>query len=419
MITVSILTAMLLVPFAFTPEAAAQSVTLSLDEAGQRLDGMTIDDLIASTAGDVRADKLAKYSGDFSEYWSAARSSLEGKTIEAVAAYTVNGRFRATGNGVRLIPTTLLRQPAHPADLIVVSANGIEIGRVQAKLGAGQVIAALDDPKYEVMDILTTQDTYDELRSRLHKASAKATQRGVPLKPSLRRLERAIDSGRLWSKLPCGAPLPERAFVNAAAKGHFSERWCAAARTPMIAARERVTGARQASKTASEAAGEVANAAGCMDDVAKSVVGSADDVTRTAGQVVADLVGPAAFGIEVVVGGVEAYGTERRFAAGDITQEEREISHGEVFGGAVGGWTGGTEGAAAGAAVGTLIMPGFGTAVGGVVGGIGGGIGGSAAGRYIAARGVKAIHASGATIRSAPGWMGRRAYGAYRWATRW
>ena len=404
-----------------TPPASAQSTTASLADAASSVAGISLADLIASTAGDIQGKMVTKYSGDFAEYWNASRSSFEGKTFEAVAANTSNGRFRATGQGMRLVPTALLGEPGNAADLIVVNAEGIEIGRVQAKLGADRVIAALDDPKYAGMDLLTTQDSYDALRKTLDEEAVKSLRRGVPLKSSLQRLATAMDSGRVWKKLPCGAPLPERVAVQAVAQSHYSTRWEVVGRTVAGTQDDALRGAAHAARMAGNAVtrDSVIAVTSSLDDATAAAAGASDDLLRTTGKALGRIVVPVAVAVEVGMSVVEIAGTEASFSAGDMTQEQREVAHAKTAGGVGGSWAGGASGATVGAAIGTAVLPGVGTAVGAVVCGVGGAIGGSSAGRYVAAEGMKTIHGAGVTVKSTSHWIGKRAHGAYRWATSW
>lgn len=81
----------------------------------------------------------------------------------------------------------------------------------------------------------------------------------------------------------------------------------------------------------------------------------------------------------LITGGIGGYmdwtDADEQFAAGEITETERDKKKTEAVGGAAGSVTGALGGAAAGAAVGSIV-PGIGTAVGGALGFVGGGIGG-------------------------------------------
>ncbi len=81
---------------------------------------------------------------------------------------------------------------------------------------------------------------------------------------------------------------------------------------------------------------------------------------------------------------------ERDFAAGRITQHQREVAHATNAGGFVGGWGGAVAGAEFGAGIGAFGGP-IGAAIGSVIGGIGGYFGGEAAGAAVGAEAVKLI----------------------------
>ena len=98
--------------------------------------------------------------------------------------------------------------------------------------------------------------------------------------------------------------------------------------------------------------------------------------------------------------------TEKQFAAGEITQQQREVAHARNAAGMAGGWAGawgGAElGAMGGGAAGTVVAPGPGTAVGGAVGGVAGGVAGYIGGEKAAEAGAEwamnKVHAAGTTI---------------------
>jgi hypothetical protein len=182
-----------------------------------------------------------------------------------------------------------------------------------------------------------------------------------------------------------------------------------------------------AARLAQSALDDIARAATHgIDDAARA----ADDVARAAaeGSTVAKTVAKVALPVAVAVDaglrvreGVE---TEQRFAAGEITLQQREVAHARNAAGMAGGWAGawaGAElGAAGGAAAGTAVAPGPGTAIGGVVGGVAGGVagyfGGEAAAAAAAEWAVDKVHEAGTTVsetaHSAAGGVQR----AWNWA---
>jgi hypothetical protein len=326
-----------------------------------------------------------------------------------------------------LVPTALLGDPKNAADLHCIDGSGAVSRRIQAKLGVNEILAALDDPKYASMDLLTCQESFDELQRQLQKEVATASRRGRPVKAMFQLLADAIESGRLWRGLPCGAPLPERSFVDGIGQAHFESRWtklAAAAADDLIrgtAVTERAT-AQATRQVAMQAPASVSGSASLGDDLARAAAGSADDAVGTSvrlAQGAATWAGPFATGVEVVVAGYEAQTTEMQYASGQISHEQREVAHAGTIGGVGGSWAGGAGGATGGAMVGTMVCPGVGTAVGGVVGAVGGAVGGSAAGRFVATKGTQALHRTGSTITSTVGWIGRGARNAYVWATDW
>lgn len=177
----------------------------------------------------------------------------------------------------------------------------------------------------------------------------------------------------------------------------------------------------QASRLAQAALHNIATAAGTgIDDAARAT----DDVARAAaeGSTVAKTVSKVALPVAVAVDaglrvsdGVE---TEQRFAAGEITSQQREVAHARNASGMAGGWAGAWAGAqlgsVGGGAAGTAVVPGPGTAIGGVVGGVIGGVAGYIGGEMAAEAAsdwaVTRVHAAGTTIADSAemAWKGDR-----------
>lgn len=399
-------------------------VVTTLDEMITRVDSMSFQDLVTRTAGEIAPQKIGKYGGDFEQYWRNARVNFEGKTFEAIVADTTNARNRATQEAARLIPNATLGNHTAPADLLHVNpTGGSVVSPVQAKLGAGGVMEALGDPKYRGMDIVTCRESLDDLVARPKVEMAKALRRGLPLSPEYQRLTDAIESGRVWQKLPCGAPLPERSYVEAVTRSHYLDQWTATA--GKLAATTDDTGRAVAATddvlkgaTGTTTAG-LSRVSSVAKEAAAKACGAADDVATTLGKTVVRCAGPVATVYEVGYRGFRVYSTEAAFASGKISQNKREVEHAGNVGGAAGGVGGATGGAYTGAAVGTMICPGLGTAAGGVLGAVGGAIGGSYVGEKVAEAAMDAVHSTGTTVRGGARWTGKRLYRAYRWASPW
>lgn len=381
----------------------ADIATTTMDEIVTQIDSMSFQDLVSRTAGEVNPQRIGEYGGEFVDYWKNARVSFEGKTFEAIVADTMNARNKAVHETARLVPNAVLGNHTAPADLLLVKSPGSVPTLVQAKLGADGVLEALGDPKYRGMDIVTCHESLNELDSRLGKEMSKATRRGLPLATEYQRLKDALESGRVWKKLPCGAPLPERSHVEAVSRNHYQGEWNATAK--------KLAAATDDAALAVATAGTTTPKIPKVATVAKAG-GAVDDVVTTLGTNVVRWAGPVAIVCEV---GYRGYSTEAKFAAGEISQEDREVKHAGSLGGATGGVSGAAGGAYGGAGVGTLICPGIGTVAGGVVGAIGGAIGGSYAGEIVAETAMDAVHATGTTVRG----TGRLLVRIYNYITPW
>lgn len=176
--------------------------------------------------GRAHPENMDKYD-TFDDYWQARRTSAVGKGFEAEAGEQIAAGLDAEGAGKSVRVTAAEGRGADAADIEIMDKKGNVIQRIQCKSSASSVMNALDDPKYAGMDILTSQESYDELQETLRKAKAKAARTGKPLPPDMQALDDAFKSGRILSKCPGGRPLPRMkdvvAKVFARLKQQFEE----------------------------------------------------------------------------------------------------------------------------------------------------------------------------------------------------
>jgi len=309
-------------------------------------------------------------------------------------------------------------QPHDPAHLLLVDADGSVLKRVQAKSGVGALIDAIDDERYAGMDLVTPRESYDALRLRLAAEVEHATRRGMSVTGRWARVQDAVESGRVWRSLPCGAPLPERWAVSELAHAHYRLAWsrktgqAVSKATTAIVEAAAPTSFVEAARAGGGAAVPVIHPAAprptsglrfVADDLAFTVAsgatvvrpmplpaGSAPRITSAAD----DVIGPALGSVTTAAGPVaiaadglfrlaEAGAVEDQYARGELSAAERDKAHARNALGFVGSTGGAAVGAYGGAAMGTMICPGIGTVIGGIIGAIGGSLGGGAAGEAL------------------------------------
>lgn len=202
-----------------------------------------------------------------------------------------------------------------------------------------------------------------------------------------------------------------REILEAAAKGVLDVH---VIRTSHILGEPTAAVLEQSVRCSDEAA-RLAKAA--LNDIAKAATAGIDDVARATDHVLPPPVGkigktiskvalPVAIAVDAVSRTLDGQETENRFAAGEITPQQREIIHARNAAGMAGGlgaaWAGAEIGAIGGGVAGSVVAPGPGTAVGGVIGGVVGGvagyIGGEAAAAEAAEWAVDKVHGTGTTI---------------------
>lgn len=228
--------------------------------------------------------------------------------------------------------------------------------------------------------------------------------------------EWAVESAKRVLRHPNATEVERRGaalILDAAAKGNLQVH---VIRTSHVLGEPTVAVLEQTVKCSDEAA-RLAKAA--FADVARATTPAIDDVARSANtasraaaetgnvsKTVSKVALPVAATVDAGFRVRDSIETEQRFAAGEITSQQREVAHVRNVAGMAGGWAGAWGGAklgtAGGAAAGTAVAPGPGTAIGGVVGGVAGGVAGYFGGEAIAASAaewaVDKVHAAGTTV---------------------
>lgn len=186
----------------------------------------------------------------------------------------------------------------------------------------------------------------------------------------------------------------------------------------------------------SEGAGRAAQSA--IDDIARASTKVVDDAARvgatgTTATTSLKIVGKGAVVVGVLVDGglrvSDGFETERKFSAGEISVQEREVSHAKNAAGMVGGWGGAAGGAwiagATAAPLAAMTGPAAPVVEGVAVfaGGVAGYVGGEAAAGAAAEWTVNRIHDAGTTVGgvATSAWSAttNSATSAWSWATGW
>lgn len=162
------------------------------------------------TIGKVSKKAVTKYK-NFEEYWKVCKTQATGKGFEALAVETYN---KATPYVRRSLCTTAaLKSPHDVADVLRFNNNTrvIHQAKYQFKSGYSSSLKALrnsdDVAKYIDCTIVTTSDTFQNIKKDLAKAIANHNRRGVPLPPKWKVVENAINSGKLTATID-NVPMP-------------------------------------------------------------------------------------------------------------------------------------------------------------------------------------------------------------------
>jgi hypothetical protein len=434
-----------------TAGAAAKTISFKVGEIVTNPKTTTYSQqaLINRTAGQPSVKAYNDFQGNLEAYHNTVRNGRNGKVMEAVFAHSENSRFAATGSGNRILVTAAEGMPAHAADLVLVDKNGRVLNQIQSKTGKSgwkEARKALVDPKYKGMSILTDQDSLNTIRKELLKAETTAARRGLPLAKEWKAVKDGLNSGRLLSRTPSGAPLPTLAHVEKQSVQALKKAW-------QVTAKQ--AAARAASGT-TRAVAKVANANARMlppwsmprpgkplppwwrpgsplpppwgpfkplppwfkagpGNPLPPVVVVKSPITIEEGKEFLEKISKRAgflgktlmrglVGVGVVVEANhridKATQIEKDFGAGTINQQQREVGQVENGAGSIGGFAGafylGKIGAKAGSKGGWMGM-----VAGGVALGFAGYFGGEVAAQKAAGYLIKKVHVAGTTVADA------------------
>lgn len=186
----------------------------------------TKDAFITAVMTQPREKTFVRFGGDLADYWAQSKHIYSGKYHEAKVALDENQSFAAKSKSQRMLATAAEGDGRHPADLLLWdSKTGRILEQYQLKLGPGQALDALSDPRYAGMKIITSQESMDKIASNLRKAESKAIRRGIELSPYNKMIQGAVKDGRLMTKLPSGEDLALRKVVEKKAYGRVESSW--------------------------------------------------------------------------------------------------------------------------------------------------------------------------------------------------
>ena len=390
---------------------------------------LSLEETLTQCMGKV-SEKALENHPTFESYWKASQNSRAGFTLEGVFSDTFNRRSLSTAQETRIYPSSTYGLKHAAADLVEVDMNGKVVAQYQCKTYKGDIYKHLDDPKFQNMKFITTQNTLEIMQKELAAAKQSALTRNVALSDKMRSLDEALNSGKLLQKSPCGAPLPTRLHLDSLAKKLTEKLY-------NQALRERFnflsTGLKQetienlknqpleAKQVTEKPVSNPKPLPTTITRVPDKTVKPAPTTTRTNDKVSLDKISTggqvlktATKALPVIAVAYEGYqrvneskNIEEQYSNGSITEEQREVGHVKNVAGGVGGLTGALvgvgPGAEVGAAIGTIGGP-VGIAVGGFLGGVAGGVTGAIVGDKVvgevAGYATNAIHSTGTTVKS-------------------
>ena len=366
---------------------------------------LSLEETLIQCMGKV-SEKALENHPTFESYWKVSQNSRAGFTLEAVFSDTFNRRSLATAQETRIYPSSTYGLKHAAADLVEVDMNGKIIAQYQCKTYKGDIYKHLDDPKFQNMKFITTQDTLEIMQKELAAAKQSALTRNVALSDKMRSLDEALNSGKLLQKSPCGAPLPTRLHLDSLAK-KLTEKLYNQALFAKQASEKLISNPKLLPATSARVPDNTVKPA--PSSTSSSDKGALDKISTggKALKIAAKAVPVLALGYEGYQRVNESMNTEEQYSNGAITEQQREVDHAKNVAGGVGGLTGALvcvgPGAEAGAVIGTVFGP-VGTVVGGFLGGVAGGVGGAIVGDKVvgeaAGYATNAIHSTGTTIKA-------------------
>lgn len=184
-----------------------------------------LSELLPAVTGRPSLAKYIKYGGNFRRYWRAGESAFVGKGFEAIVALRENSRRAATGQTNRLLVTAAEGFGSDAADIVDMADDGRVLHRFQAKLGAGAAKQALFDARYTGMTIITTPESFAEIRAELARQQVNALRRGIVLDARTQHVAHAVASGRLTDSIAHGIQAPSRREAARIVRHQVAGEW--------------------------------------------------------------------------------------------------------------------------------------------------------------------------------------------------
>ncbi|MDO4629395.1 MAG: hypothetical protein Q4C70_09450 [Planctomycetia bacterium] len=149
-------------------------------------------EIIQKTIGSV-SEKAVRKTKNFSHYMSLNEKGFTGKGFEALTVL----KYQKKIGFQQLLPTAVLGDPHHVADLLLFDKRGKVVSEFQLKAGKKIAISALSDKRYDKCIILTHPETMESIQKELTQKIFQAQRRRVELSQKWKSVKNAIISGRL------------------------------------------------------------------------------------------------------------------------------------------------------------------------------------------------------------------------------
>jgi hypothetical protein len=160
-------------------------------------------DIYGKTLGKPSQKAVSKAGGDPDKYLKMrGNNSVAGKAFEARSGIRVNNFLKRTNSKYRILITSVEGLPNDVSDLIRIDAETRKVSmRYQLKFGWRAAKAAINNPRYAEMSIVTPPDALKIIKKELAKRKYKAAFSGRLLDTNWRKLEQAVDNGVLTDRI--------------------------------------------------------------------------------------------------------------------------------------------------------------------------------------------------------------------------
>jgi hypothetical protein len=178
------------------------------------------------TIGRIRPDKFTAYA-NADGYWAAAGTGTRGKFFESQSVLQANSSLKKQGSLYRYAITAVENDPGHPADVVLLNAQGRVVARYQLKStrNVDDIVRFASDARYTGMPIVTHPETLAALQKKLDSVVRSSSRRGLPIPAKWESVSKKLIDGQITDRLVEGKRVSSYAATSENARRFRVFQW--------------------------------------------------------------------------------------------------------------------------------------------------------------------------------------------------